>query len=133
VAVTHPLVLAVARKGEVEGAMEELGNKSLGEGVTKGEVEVEVVNVMTAESVPALTTPSPLPAEGLGKGLDGVGPRNEAETLRDGVGNEVRVPSLVALPNPALPLLPVGETLGERVVEDEFVESMERVGDREEM
>ena len=133
VAVTHPLVLAVARKGEVEGASEGLGNKTLGEGVTKGVVEKELVKVLIADNVPTLTIPSPPPAEGLGKGLEGVGPRKEAETLRDGVSIDVSVPSLVALPNPALPLLPVGETLGDRDEEDEFVESADEVGDREEM
>ena len=114
--------------------MEGLGKKTLGEGDVKGEVVKEVLKVWIAESVlKPPKTPPPPPAEGLGKGLEGVGPRNEADTLKEGVGNEVSVPSLVALPNPAAALpLPVGDTLGEREEEEEFVESMDGVGDREE-
>lgn len=96
VPVVLPLPLAVAKKGEAEGEGEGL-EVILEVGVAKGEAEEVMVKVFTGESVltpPPSVTPSPPPDDGLGKGLEGVGPLAEADDKpsNDGVGPEVSVP-----------------------------------------
>lgn len=96
VPVVLPLPLAVAKKGEAEGEGEGL-EVMLEVDVAKGEAEEVVVVVFTGESVltpPPPETPSPPPDDGLGKGLEGVGPLAEADDKpsNDGVGPEVSVP-----------------------------------------